>query len=456
MMKWINVYEDFLLEGLSKETLDDYLEDWDQDRLEDWFGKNNHRLYLRLKKKVQDGEIEELVNDGEESQLKIQIQWHLDNTYDGQYEIDDYIRGLAIDKKNKNRPIRIGKIIQDKKLLQAFNDDPLRAGSRMSSKDPIICISKHPIDIALMSTGRGWTSCKELPNQANPEGGGEYEFVKEEVKVLLIAYLIYPDDKKIEQPIARVNLLPYYNKKGQTLYGIANRHYGELGHLAENFYLTIKDWLDHQQKDLLKHGATFVYDRKILPAEGPGVLFVGKLDLKEILEVPFFINDDGEIDVDGDVNLDKLGLKSILDEIGQFGHIRGEFRCAKNKLTDLKGSPRKVDWGFYCEHNQITTLKDGPKEVMTDYCCSSNQLENLHGAPDEVGGDFRLNNNRRLKSLEGGPTYVAGNYEIEYCPQLTTLDGIAETIMGNVILRGTKVNLMTRDAVKHHGGRWVL
>lgn len=284
-MLFLKTYVDFLLEGLSKEQEDFFLEDWDQDRLEDWFGKNNHRLYFPLKKKVGEEDVSKFLLDGEES-IEDQIKDYLTQVYGEQYVMDDYIKGYLIDTKNKNRQVRIGKVIKDRRLLQAFNDDPLRAGHRTATKDPIICLSKHPLDIAAMSTGRGWISCKELPNEGNPAGGEWHNYLKDEVKVLLIAYLIYPDDKKIEHPIARIVLMPYYNEQGQIYYNLHHKVYGSAGVLEDVFFSTLQAWLDHQQKDLISKKSIFTLDTKVYPDGGVKNLIVGgDRDLSHFLEM---------------------------------------------------------------------------------------------------------------------------------------------------------------------------
>ena len=83
----------------------------------------------------------------------------------------------------------------------------------------------------------------------------------------------------------------------------------------------------------------------------------------------YTINDDGSIDVDGDVGLSRLGLTKLPLK---FRNVSGHFVCDGNQLTTLEGAPQSVGRGFYCNNNQLTTLE---------------------GAPQSVGGYFYFNNN---------------------------------------------------------------
>jgi len=59
----------------------------------------------------------------------------------------------------------------------------------------------------------------------------------------------------------------------------------------------------------------------------------------------YTINDDGTVDVDGDVNISNKNLTEIPI---QFGKVNGNFWCNNNELTTLKGVPRIVGGIFSC------------------------------------------------------------------------------------------------------------
>ena len=111
----------------------------------------------------------------------------------------------------------------------------------------------------------------------------------------------------------------------------------------------------------------------------------------------YTVNRKGEIDVEGDVTLPKVG--SIL-KVGKFGKVTGNFICDRAGLTDLKGSPYYVGGFFSCANNSLLNLEFSPNEVKSDFYCFSNKLETLQGAPKHVGGDFDCRKNT-TKFTEG-------------------------------------------------------
>ena len=111
---------------------------------------------------------------------------------------------------------------------------------------------------------------------------------------------------------------------------------------------------------------------------------------KEYNIVNYSINDDLSIDVQGDVNLNNLKLKSLPL---RFSRVSGYFSCHSNLLTTLEGCPREVGEHFSCYSNRLTTLEGGPREVGGHFYCHSNHLTTLEGCPREVGRDFYCSNN---------------------------------------------------------------
>ena len=100
----------------------------------------------------------------------------------------------------------------------------------------------------------------------------------------------------------------------------------------------------------------------------------------------YIINDNGVVDVEGDVDLYNRQLTAIPV---QFGYVSGNFHCNYNLLTSLKGSPREVGGDFYCGGNLLTSLRDGPREVGGVFLCSGNKMQTR---PDHsfinIGGGF--------------------------------------------------------------------
>lgn len=95
----------------------------------------------------------------------------------------------------------------------------------------------------------------------------------------------------------------------------------------------------------------------------------------------YHINDDGTVDVDGNVlivfkNLTKLPLK--------FGKVTGDFSIEGNRLTSLEGCPYYVGKSFMCRYNRLTSLEHGPEFVGGNYYCRNNNLTSLRGIPEDI------------------------------------------------------------------------
>ena len=117
------------------------------------------------------------------------------------------------------------------------------------------------------------------------------------------------------------------------------------------------------------------------------------------------INEDGTVDIDGNV---LLSYNSLYVLPFQFGTINGNFECVYNLLTSLKNAPKCVNGGFFCFNNQLKTLEGAPKKIKTDFDCSFNQLTSLEGGPELVGENFYINYNKHLMSLDHLPEHIGG------------------------------------------------
>jgi hypothetical protein len=125
------------------------------------------------------------------------------------------------------------------------------------------------------------------------------------------------------------------------------------------------------------------------------------------------LNDDGSIDVDGDVELsfkrlNKLPLK--------FRNVSGNFNCSFNNLTSLEGSPKCVGKHFWCNNNKLTSfLKAGTESVNGGLFCYNNKINSLQGCPKSVGYYFNCSNNN-ITSLEGAPEPIRGYFNCQKNP----------------------------------------
>ena len=133
------------------------------------------------------------------------VQKHLE---DNGYTIHDYKGGYAKDKYG--RSMSIGKILNKTKAPQdvasAFLNDPQRAASSVGQ--PKIIISRHPHDVAGMSTDRGWRSCMTMD-----EGCNEHYLEHDIKNGTHVAYLVRPEDNDIKKPMARISLKPFHSEE---------------------------------------------------------------------------------------------------------------------------------------------------------------------------------------------------------------------------------------------------
>ncbi len=151
-------------------------------------------------------------------------------------------------------------------------------------------------------------------------------------------------------------------------------------------------------------------------------LFESNTEIDSICQ-KFGIDEDGTVDVDGDVDLSKRNLSKLPLK---FGKVSGNFHCNRNKLISLEGCPEEVGGDFYCHRNQLTSLLGCPKYVGINFACAGNQLTSLEYCPEVVNGSFYCSQNK-LTSLEGCPKEVGGDF---YCNnnQITTIKGELEFV----------------------------
>ncbi len=95
--------------------------------------------------------------------------------------------------------------------------------------------------------------------------------------------------------------------------------------------------------------------------------------------------------IKGDLDLSDMQLTELPDL--STVTVEGSFNCAMNKLTSLKGAPRKVGKNFICSSNKITSLEGGPIEVGGCYSCFNNKLQSLKGCARFVGEIFDCRDN---------------------------------------------------------------
>jgi hypothetical protein len=234
----MKLYEVLLIEKLALKTAKKYVKGWDKTRYHDIFSKYTddpkaYRIYLPLEassKKITSPTMKKI-------ELALEPKGYI---------ISDYVGGYAIEKdKEKPRIMKIGKLLDNEILRNEFSNDKIRATGKKSSM--LVVISRHPYDIAGMSTDRGWTSCMNL------KSGSNRRYVAWDVKLgSVIAYLINPEDKNIEKPIGRIMIKPFFNPedKKQVAFGMEDTVYGTS---TPGFKETVLKWVNevNDSKDLV-------------------------------------------------------------------------------------------------------------------------------------------------------------------------------------------------------------
>jgi hypothetical protein len=117
----------------------------------------------------------------------------------------------------------------------------------------------------------------------------------------------------------------------------------------------------------------------------------------------YTINDDGSIDVNGEVD---LSGESLTELPLKFNKVSGNFTCNNNKLTNLIGSPKSCG-NLTCKYNNLTSLEGSPVSIDMHFNCSNNQLTSLEYGPEEIGkkysGMYNAQDNK-ITSLYGFDT----------------------------------------------------
>ena len=152
----------------------------------------------------------------------------------------------------------------------------------------------------------------------------------------------------------------------------------------------------------------------------------------------YTINDDGSIDVNGDVYLYYMELTELPLV---FNRVTGNFDCDGNKLTSLKGSPKWVGGWFSCTINRLTSLEFSPDYVGGNFDCDGNKLTSLKGSPKWVGGWFSCTINR-LTSLEFSPDYVGDSFD---CDDNYLTDNYCDTEIGGNFYTTLNQDGLTED-----------
>ena len=202
-----------------------YVKGWDKKRYADLFksytgDRNSYRIYLPVNSVTK------------KSPVAVHVPEHISSAVSNRgYIIDDYVNGYAVDSTGRRR-VKIGKLLPPE--LQAdFANDKNRQGAKNAAQGGFCVISRHPYDVAGMSTGRGWYSCMNVITGSNKE------YVERDVNEgSIIAYLVDKNDKNITNPKARILMRVYVAENGKRgLFPV-----GTYGTGTEDFTAVVYEW----------------------------------------------------------------------------------------------------------------------------------------------------------------------------------------------------------------------
>jgi hypothetical protein len=188
-----------------------------------------------------------------------EIQRHFDQHG---IKISDYVNNSATDKHG--RTVKIGKALvktgAPSELIKKFNEDSTRSRSKSGVDDYTVNISRHPHDVAGMtSAGHSW----ENQSCMNFSSGMQREYLPAEVQHgTHIAYLTHKDDKTNKNPVGRIALKKYtnINDPNDHILRPENRTYGDA---PDAFTHTVNKWVNHHfpgKEDAIYRKHDQVYD----------------------------------------------------------------------------------------------------------------------------------------------------------------------------------------------------
>jgi len=109
----------------------------------------------------------------------------------------------------------------------------------------------------------------------------------------------------------------------------------------------------------------------------------------------YTINNDGSIDVDGDVILMEFDLQKIPIK---FNNVTGTFNCSYNRLTSLKNAPKYVGEVFTCQSNCLTSLEGFPISVGEVVVAYDNEFSSIDYLP-ETKGKYKIYVEPQVKDM---------------------------------------------------------
>ena len=335
------------------------------------------------------------------------------------------------------------------RTINRVREDPVRQNSTLVDKGGMaIVITRHPVDVMALSTGRAWdkTSCLRLEYSKHGRGSNAHYIPHMVNYGALVIYGVKIDDTNIERPVCRATLCPFINTNNpdDVILLQTSRKYGEpfpgYTHAINRFLDLVNAGNDGGTYKIAPKG--FYSD---VPSEQKQPVWSQDNDIerwcKEMGIKKYKIRPDRRVDVAGDVHvkLNRQEMASGMLPI-RFGKVTGNF-IATNRDKDY-------DPVWFNKPNQkptsvsgvgLTTLKGFPEWVGGNVDVSGNPLETLDGAPEHVGGHFLMMYMNDLKSMQGLPRFIGGNLDASSSGIKSMRGATGTEIKGSLIMAYTKI-----------------
>lgn len=405
-MKYLDIK---IVEALKPSEYRNLVKGWNKDRYSEIFlnpkykhDRKGYRVYIPIEKQFRP-------DDAQNSPVYKEIEQFLT---DNGYHIVDYVKGI-VQNIEKKQQIKIGKVLtklnrQD--LLNKFNTDKTREGTKAQY---MVVLSRHPYDLAGMSTDRGWTSCMNLHSGINRH------YVPLDIKQgSVVAYVTTTDDLDLKNPSGRVLMKPFVDILGSPVvhFGIENRVYGTD---VPGFLDIVKSWTNEiNSKDTLSDVAVLKFNPNLYrDSDLASQTFIrGKTVTPELKAQIKQVQDDGKLILDIENPPEVLQLAALGDRSYLFsrlmdkeGYVPPESVQRLVVAKDARNLDLILDKGIKpSEAVQLAAVGDDwrsiwkllEKNVDIPESVIERAIEDHPKViPDLVKANYKLNKNMLLKGL---------------------------------------------------------
>ena len=331
--------------------------------------KRNDRVYLPFKSESLEDEVKAILQGTE-------------------YTLTNYEKGIVTDKYGREQKLtRVIKRLDKEGVAGKDKDellDKINSDSRKDYSNTMLVFSKHPYDIAGMSSGREWTSCM------NVYDGAFARYIQRDVKEgTLICYLTTNDDQNLNNPLSRILIKPYINiaNKRDVLYHPEQRKvYGV--DVPRDFKEKVNQIMASVQEG--KRGRFKMSDKLYCDSPGNYSVEIKDTTLQGYLDG----TEQPKTQKDVKTILTYLGVEGFTINPDLSVDVRRDVDLRYSKLSVIPVKFRKVGGDFFCEGNKLTSFKNAPEEVSGDFRCFGNKISSTDGFPKKIGGLVDVGNNQ--------------------------------------------------------------